>query len=179
MLIDYLTDNNISIYELSKNSGIAYSTLHNIATGKQHIDKSSVGHLKRISECLSISMEKCYEICRVYTANDFEMFKSNVCHDVKRKGDLGFIGYMIESDDIMINWENERKEQAMYLLSMLDYLSNINNIPLAGKYNNIRKYRINPPILPLSAKMCNIIPDDCIKEFRDHGIIEGDIRDVC
>ena len=179
MLIDYLADNNISIYSLSKDSGIAYSTLHNIATGKQHIEQSSVSHLKRISDCLAISMEKCYEICRVYTANDFESFKSNVCHEVKRKGDLGFIGYMIKSDDIMFNWENERKEQAMYLLSMLDYLSNINGIPLAVKYNNIRKYRIDPPIVPLSVKMSDIMPDDCIKEFREHGIIEGDIRDVC
>jgi len=179
MLIDYLQDNNISIYELSKDSGVAYSTLHNIATGKQHIDRCSVGHLKRIADCLSMNMDRCYEICRVYTANDFELFKSNVCHDVKRRGDLGFIGYMIESDDIMINWENDRKEQAMYLLSMLDYLSNINDIPLANRYDNIRQYRIEPPIVPLSVNMSDVNYDNSIKEFRDHGIIEGDIRDVC
>ena len=179
MLIDYLDEQDISIYELSKRSGIPYSSLHNIATGKQDINKCSVRHIRELSNALGITMEQCYELCRNYTAGDFELFKSNVCHDVARRGDIGFIGYMIESDDIMIYWENNRREQAMYLLSMLDYLSNLNDIPLANRYDNIRQFRFDPPLMPLSVRVSDVDTKHCIKEFRDHGIIEGDIRDVC
>lgn len=179
MLIDYLNENEISIYELSKKSGIPYSSLHNIAMGKQNINRCSVRHLKSISDALNMTLEQCYELCREYSAVEFELFKSNVCHDVKRRGDLGFIGYMLESDDIMINWENNRREQALYLLSMVDYLSNINDIPLVDKYNDIRKYKFEPPIKPLSISVSDGDYSDCLKEFMDHGIIEGDIRNVC
>lgn len=54
------------------------------------------------------------------------------------------------------------------------------------KYDELRKARIEPMIVPLSGKLISAVLgkdaydySDCIPEFLAHGIIEGDIFNVC
>lgn len=119
---------------------------------------------------------------------DFELFKSNVCHNVKRLGDLSFILDIIENDTVMSYFNNKWYLECFYLLAMIDYLSRINDVPLCTRYDSIRKLKLPKLLYPtdvyLSARYC---PDDmsferaledAIPEFLNFNIVESDIRNV-
>ena len=55
---------NISIYSISKSSGIAYSTLNDIVNCKVEIDNVKAGILYALAKTLGISMDALYELCR-------------------------------------------------------------------------------------------------------------------
>ena len=78
----------------------------------------------------------------------FEVFKSNVCHMVKDKGDLDFIIELLQADDIRTYWNQKQYPEALYLLAMLDYLSRINEIPLCTRYDDMRKCSLDRMIYP-------------------------------
>jgi len=63
----------ISAYKLSKDSGIAYSTLQNIITGKTDIQSVSAKILYKLSQSLDVTMEQLYlnkeEESTVYISN--------------------------------------------------------------------------------------------------------------
>lgn len=61
----------------------------------------------------------------------FELFKSNVCHRVKDRGDIPFIVETLKSNEIRNYYDKEQYPQAFYLLAMVDYLSRENNCPYA------------------------------------------------
>jgi len=64
MLKTYLTIRNISIYSLSKQSGISYSTLNDIVNCKVEIANVKAGILHAVAKTLGISMDMLYELCR-------------------------------------------------------------------------------------------------------------------
>ena len=61
MLKDILTQRNISVYKLSKETDISYSTLNDIVIEKTDIKNASASVLYRLSKYLDISMERLYE----------------------------------------------------------------------------------------------------------------------
>ena len=63
MLKDYLRENGRSIYALAKESGVAYSTLNDLANGKVDIDHCKVSLLRALSFTLNISLEEVVDIC--------------------------------------------------------------------------------------------------------------------
>ena len=118
----------------------------------------------------------------------FELFKSNVCHRVKEKGDIQFIIEILESDEIKRYYNKKQYPQAFYLLAMVDYLSRENDLPLCNVYNDMRQQKLAAPIYPQSIlAMAKVMEDDkileesfeeAIPEFRNFNIIENDIRNV-
>lgn len=119
---------------------------------------------------------------------DFEAFKSTICHQLKDKGDLGFLIDVLESDNIChyynLNWYPE----AFYLLAMTDYICNHNKIPLCNKYDHIRRQKLAEMIYPRDIILADKlmpeagIKEKCIKEsipeFLQFNIIESEIRNV-
>ena len=63
MLKDYLKKHNLSLYSLSKLSGIPYSTLNDLSNGKVNIDNCKVSVLKGIASVLGVSLVEAYDIC--------------------------------------------------------------------------------------------------------------------
>lgn len=63
MLKDYLEKNNISIYSLSKDIEIAYSTLNDICNGKVDINNCKVSIIKKLAKYFNTSMDEMYNIC--------------------------------------------------------------------------------------------------------------------
>lgn len=63
MLKDYLEKNNISIYSLSKDTEIAYSTLNDICNGKVDINNCKVGIIKKLAKYFNTSMDEMYNTC--------------------------------------------------------------------------------------------------------------------
>lgn len=64
MLKEYLNTHNISIYSISKNSGISYSTLNDIVNCKVEIANVKAGIIYSLAKTLGISMDALFELCK-------------------------------------------------------------------------------------------------------------------
>lgn len=121
-----------------------------------------------------------------FIRQDFEVFKGNVCNVVKHRGAFGFIKNVLLSGMVERYWDDGNYLYAFYLVAMVDYLSRLNDIPLYTKYNEIRHYRMEKRIFPLSisieAAVMEKDPDDmigdAIPEFLQFNIVEGEIFNV-
>lgn len=65
MLKTYLSKHNISIYHLSKMSGVPYSTLNDLANFKLPVDNLRSGQLRAIANALCMDMDTLYDICQL------------------------------------------------------------------------------------------------------------------
>lgn len=188
LLEDYLKEKNMTVYECSKRAGIPYSTLSDLAKGKKQIEKCSAEMVYKLAKVLDTSVEILLDELHIPKRPDFELFKSNVCHDIKRKGDLNFIVETIQSQTIRKFWSIKWYLEAMYLIGILDYLCRINNIPKCSDYDYYRGYKMENLIYPRSVKYEELLSkssnikqycyQNAIPELLIFNIVEGEIRDV-
>ena len=78
----------------------------------------------------------------------FENYKSNICHLLKDTGELQFIKELLISDNITLLFMREKYAEALYLLGMLDYLCNKNNLMLPTRYDDLRLCRLEEGVYP-------------------------------
>jgi len=60
-LANFLNERNISIYALSKSSGVPYATCYNLAKGKSDIEECRVSTIKKIASALGVSPSEIIE----------------------------------------------------------------------------------------------------------------------
>ena len=192
-LNDLLAEKKISKYRLAKESGIPQTTIADICSRKSRIEKCSADTLYKISKVLGVSMESLIEQEMEDSAiqrkrPSFEVFKSNVCHLVKDKGDIDFIIETLTTDEVRALYVRRWYAEAFYLLAMLDYLSRENQVPLCTKYNDIRAQKLQKIVYPAGVVLLDTAAKtdkhrrECIKnaipEFLRFNIAESDIRNV-
>lgn len=187
MITELMTQKNISIYRLSKNSGVPYTTVNDICSGKAQLEKCSAETIYKLAKELNVSMETLLEPCFNKRSN-FELFKSNVCHKVKEQGDIGFIIETLENDEIRSYYDRKWYRECFYLLAMLDYLSRLNDVPLCTNYNDIRQCKLEETVYPSGILvMCAASNNqkakeqalrDAIPEFLHFNIIESEVHSV-
>lgn len=178
---------NLSKYRLSKNSGIPYTTVQDICSGKAKLEKCTAETIYRLAKELDVSMESLLQPCFVERI-DFELFKSNVCHQVKEMGDIDYIIDALEQDKIREYYDKEWYPESFYLLAMLDYLSRENDVPLCTSYQDIRRSKLRDPLFPASILATAAVLDNAqikenaltqaIPEFIRFNIIESEVRNV-
>ena len=186
-LPELMRQNNMSMYKLSKNSHIPYTTLNDIVSGKTRLQKCSAETVYRLSRELGVSMEALLEPCMEQRCS-FELFKSNVCHRLKVLGDIPFIAEILERDDITAYYQKKWYPECLYLLAMLDYVSRENDVPLCRDYNELRKMKLSSTLFPSSVlTAASVAGNDRIKEkaereaipeFLRFNIVESEVRDV-
>lgn len=177
----------ISRYRLSKNSGIPYTTINDIYSEKAQLEKCSAETIYKIARELGVSMEDLIAPC-FDKRNDFELFKSNVCHQLKELGDVDFIISIIENDDIRKYYKKKWYPESFYLLAMLDYVSCENGIPLCVDYDDLRRCKLQQIIYPSSILVMAEVKNDisikerafnnAIPEFKRFNIVESEVRNV-
>ena len=192
-LNELLAQKNISRYRLAKDSGVAQTTIMDICSGKAHIEKCSAETLYKIAKVLNVPMESLIESAlATKTAephrSSFEVFKSNVCHLVKDKGDIDFIIDTLMNDEIRKLYDRNWYPEAFYLLAMVDYLSRENDIPICTNYHDIRNQKLTEPIYPISVLLSDSAMHtdkhkresrmNAIPEFLRFNIIESEVRNV-
>ena len=188
MLINELMENKkITKYRLAKDSGIAYTTINDICSGKAQLEKCSAETIYRIAKALGVSMESLIEPC-LDKRIDFELFKSNTCHRLKELGDIDFISELLQEDHIQYFYHKKWYPECLYLLAMLDYLSGENNIPLCTQYEKIRGLKLKNMIFSSSVLAMAAVANaeeikeraikDSIPEFLRFNIVESDVRNV-
>ena len=179
---------NMTKYRLSKDSGVPQATINDICSGKADLEKCAAGTLFRLAKVLSISIEEILQSAGMEYRCAFETYKSNTCHQVKDMGDLNFITWLLEKDEIRKLYNRRWYPEALYLLAMLDYLSRENDIPLCTRYDDIRTEKLKKPLFPAgilvtgkvlqSEKPLRKAEEDAIPEFRRFNIMENEVRNV-
>lgn len=119
---------------------------------------------------------------------DYELYKNEIRHRVKFDGWTTFLYDVLTSDKIREFYNEKSYFKALYLLAMIDYLCRIHDIPLANRYDDIRKVKMTSIVYPASilllAKSCpeQPIKEDAfassIPEFQRFNIVEREIDDV-
>ena len=192
MINDELRKKHMSMYRLSKESGVPQATISDICSRKTSLAKCAAGTVWRIARALGVTVEDLlsaeYERDKKEERPDFEIFKGNACHRLKRMGDLDFILDILESNEIVELYKKRWYPEAYYMLAMLDYLSKENDVPLCTDYDELRDQRLSKPIYPASVIALSAAEQSdqakrearkgAIPEFVKYNIIEGDIRGV-
>ena len=191
---ELLKQNKMSKYRLAKDSGLPQTTITDICSGKASVEKCSALTLYKIAKVLNVSIESIIENeadnnLHFSYRTDFEVFKSNICHLVKDKGDVNFLIDILSEDEIRKLYSRKWYAEAFYLLAMVDYLSNVNGIPLCTNYNDIRSHKLKENVYPAGAVLsdkimntdthCSKCLKNAIPEFLRFNIVESEIRNVC
>ena len=184
---ELMKNKHLSKYRLSKNSGVPYTTVNDICSGRARLEKCSAETIYRLSQELGVSMESLLEPY-LHPRISFELFKSNACHRLKQLGDLDFILDTLQHNDIRSYYERGWHSESLYLLAMLDYISRINGVPLCADYDDLRRCSLQEPVYPASilsiaaATKSQKAKDDAraaaIPEFLRFNIVENEVRDV-
>ena len=187
MINELMKEKKFSKYRLSKESNVPYTTVTDICSGKAQLEKCSAETVYKLARALDTTVEELLAPL-MQVRCDFENFKSNVCHQLKRLGDFDFLIETLQKDDIRVYYKRQWYAESFYLLAMLDYISRLNNIPLCQDYNDIRQQRLHQPLYPLSIIACAVAEKsnnakrmalkDAIPEFLHFNIIESEIRNV-
>lgn len=187
-----LSEKNMSQYMLSKRSGVPQSTISEICSGKAKIEKCSADTLYKISKTLNVTMESLIE-SEIKAHNEpyrtsFEVFKSNICHLVKDKGDMDFVLDILTTDEIRTLYNRKWYAESFYLLAMVDYLSHENDVPLCTKYNDIRRCKMQETLYPASVVILDAAFNTerqrqeslskAIPEFLRFNIVECEVQNV-
>ena len=184
---DLLVQNNMTKYKLSKVSGVSFTTVSEITTGKTKIKNCTGETLFRLAKALDVSIEELLADSIEYRQG-FEAYKSNVCHLVKSKGDIDFIIDTLESNKIRELFDKRWYPESLYLLAMVDYLSRENDLPVCSEYCDIRASRLRDTIYPSSViarcafshseKPKQESVEQAIPEFIRFNIVESEVRNV-
>lgn len=187
MLNQLMRNKNITKYRLSKDSGVPYTTVNDICSGKAQVEKCSADTIYRIAKVLGVSMESIIEPF-LEKRIDFELFKSNVCHRLKELGDYEFVIETLEQDEISIYHKKKWYPESLYLLAMLDYVSRENEIPFCTKYDDMRNMKLREMLYPRSVLIAEKINNDnkakeqavseAIPEFLRFNIVESEVRNI-
>ena len=187
LLKDYVNKKGFSLYRLSKNTSIPYSTLRDLYINKTPLSKASGEVIYKLATILDVSME---ELLSSYmkTRSSFENFKSETCQKLKRMGDIPFVIELLQSHLIREYYDDQWYPEALYLLSMLDYLSRENGIPVCTDYNDLRKAKLSDILFPAGVialakatgndQYYDEALNNSIPEFLKHNIVESEIRNV-
>lgn len=193
-LASLLREKQLSVYQCAKESSVPYTTLLDIVKGKTRIEKCTAETIYKLAKTLNVAMEDLLAECfrenqNTSDSRDFEIYKSNICHLVKDKGDIGFIIDTLKENQIRTYWERKWYPESFYLLAMVDYLSRENDLPLCNDYEDIRNCTLSEPLYPrdviLAAKLDASldVKEQCLKEaipeFMRFNIVESEIRNVC
>ena len=187
MINEMLANSTMTKYRLSKASGVPYTTINDICSGRADIRKCSVDTVYKISKALGVSMEDLLEPYYLERP-DFDLFKSSICHRLKEMGDTDFLIDLLESRVIAEYYERKWYPEALYLLAMLDYVSRENNIPICSEYDEMRKCRLANPVYPASVVALSLVSNEsrakeeairnAIPEFLKYNIVESEVRNV-
>ena len=189
MLRAILNEKNQSLYQLEKTSHVSHATLNDIYNERCNIDNCSISVLSKIAEALNMTVDSLYrylsykDLSFIKYDEDFDLFKCSTLHQLKKTDTKQFIDNIVNGKTIENLFSEKEYAEALYLLSLIDYLSIKNNMELEEKYEYIRKTKLNKLLVPksifllLSTKTIKIseVFRESIKTFLDHNIVEAEI----
>lgn len=192
MLKLLLEEKNLSLYRLEKESHISHATISDLYNEKSDVRKCSAELIFKIANTLNMDMSELYSYLTYSNLNliaynrDFDLFKSNICQELKNIGDKEFLKKYLTNNYIDELYSNKKYCESLYLLSLVDYLCKENKLPVANKYRQLRRIKMNKLFVPesiyLLLKYNNIKITKVLKEaiptFLEHNIVEAELSNV-
>ena len=167
-----LKKQNMNIRICSQKSGIPYATLYPIIKGQVDIGTCTYYTVEKLAKVLGYRPDQI-----VYHKEDFQTFRNNLHHDIKRN-DLQTVLGIIEREDVEYYHMHHDYIKMLYLVATVDYISKKYGIPLSNKYDEIRKMKLEEPFFVGDALLLGKKEEAGIKEFAKYNIIEGDLYDA-
>jgi hypothetical protein len=109
-----------------------------------------------------------------------------MCHEVKYTNYKDFLKKYFASNEVVTYFENKQYKEALYLLSMIDYVCTSHNLPVPKEYDYIRNHKLDKlwvsesVYLILKSGIENIT--ELLKNaeplFLMHNILEAEIDNV-
>lgn len=192
MLRTILSNKNQTLYQLEKSSRLSHATLNDIYNERCNIDHCSISIMNQIANSLNMSIDSLYnylsykDLSLFKYDDDFDLFKSNTLQRLKRIDEISFIKQLTSSTLIEDLFKQKEYSKSLYLLSLIDYLSIKNNVPLENKYAELRTAKLDRVYvsksiyLLLKAKIIKVsdIYKESIDTFLSHNIVEAEIYNV-
>ena len=184
-----LNERNISQYKLALLSHVPQTTISDICLNKTSLEKCSGITLYNIASSLDITIEDLlFKQIDTIKPQEFDIFKSSICHMIKSKSPKEFIKEIENSNLVSSFFDNSEYAKSFYLIAMADYLCRLESLPKIEKFEKYRKYSLETNLYPASVIIYSKIMDDknflknalknSIPEFRRFNIIERDIENV-
>lgn len=165
-----LKKQNMNIRVCSQKSGIPYATLYPIIKGQVDLGTCTYYTVEKLAKVLGYHPDQI-----VYHKEDFQTFRNNLHHDIKRN-DLQTVLGIIECEDVEYYRFHSDYIKMLYLVATVDYISKKYDIPLCDKYNDMRNMKLEKPFYVGDSMITN--KKSGIKEFAKYNIIEGDLYDA-
>ena len=182
----------MSLYELEKISSISHATLNDIYNERSNINNCTISIMSKLADALKMNIDELYKTLNydnlsLFAYNsDFDLFKSDTLQRLKKTDESSFITSVIESKEIENYFFEKKYLEALYLLSLVDYLCAKNSIPRLNQYDIFREYKFEKiyvsksiyVLLTLKQIKVTDIYKTAIKEFLKHNIVEAEIDKV-
>lgn len=162
----------MNIRTCSMKSGIPYATLYPIIKGQVDIGTCAYYTVEKLAKVLGYRPDQI-----VYHKEDFQTFRNNLHHDIKRN-DLQTVLGIIEHEDVEYYRLHGDYIKMLYLVATVDYISKKHEIPLCDKYDEIRNMKLEEPFFVGDSAFLNKRVDSGIEEFAKYNIVEGDLYDA-
>ena len=187
---DLLQQNRMSMYRLSKLSSVPQATISDICTGKTELGRCSAETLYKIAKVFHVTVDSILDanFSKQDSRLSFEVYKSEICHQLKTAGDLDFVAEVLTNKSIFHLFQKQWYPEAFYLLAMVDYLSRLNGLPLCSDYHDLRCKKLASPIYPAGVLIEDALSRTdhakkeaiahSIPEFSHFNIIEVEVRDI-
>ena len=162
----------MNIRTCSMKSGIPYATLYPIIKGQVDIGTCAYYTVEKLAKVLGYRPDQI-----VYHKEDFQTFRNNLHHDIKRN-DLQTVLGIIEHEDVEYYRLHGDYVKMLYLVATVDYISKKYEIPLCDKYDEISNMKLEEPFFVGDSAFLNKGVDSGIEEFAKYNIVEGDLYDA-
>lgn len=121
----------------------------------------------------------------------YDEFRSELCHMYKTDGNIIFLTKVLKSDMVNKLWKKKKYAYALYILSMVDYISWKNKVPFYNGFNELRSYKLKNTLYPAEVIILDKIDNsnrnkrnayeecknsECGKFFIEHNIVEKSIE---
>ena len=160
---------NMSIKECSDFYGIPYATLHAIVNNKTNIEDCKLSTMKKVAKFAGVSIEQ-LDIDKP----NFYVFRSNLHHEIKRKGLLEVYNRICIMHLVDAYIKNDYYVEGLYLMSLAEYIENKNKLPHNEDLNDYRNLTLEDELILSDNNDSCII----IEEFKKRNIMEGNLLDA-
>lgn len=185
-MLKYLCEEKkVSLYRCAKDTQIPYSTLSDIALNHTEPGNINARTLNALAEYFDMPMGDIYTILMLKRRMPFVSFRSEMCHKLNRNGDINMLAFIRKGNYIPLLWKVKWYPESLYLLAMLDEITEKNRAKLCQDYDWYRKQKMKnlilPPDIALEMKLGNNSNrlNDLIKNanpsFLKYNILEGNI----
>lgn len=169
MLKDYLNRKNMSVYSLSKGSGVPYTTVNELVNNKKKIDECSYKTVSKLAAYLGIPVERLIDIANSDLSIGPQL--STTWNDAKEKKFVFPI--IVASDNYDASRIHPLKQGLAYKVTeKLKTDKRIAELTLFGSSTNIRCNSRSDTDFAIS-----LAPESVCEEVKDE--ISGEIQKIC